>query len=69
MGEQTVELFQRNFLRPSEVADYLRLSDETIANLVNRGELPSIRVDSDVLIPSPALRAYIRRASKRAGDG
>lgn len=42
-----------------EVADLLRVSHDTVARMVAREELPSIRIsDRIVRIPAPALRRF-----------
>ncbi len=61
-----------------EVAERLRVSHDTVARMVARGELPAIRVsDRLVRIPAPALHRFetgvpvVRRgvARRRVRDG
>ncbi|HJP88515.1 MAG TPA: helix-turn-helix domain-containing protein [Candidatus Limnocylindrales bacterium] len=42
-----------------EVAELLRVSHDTVARMIDRDELPAIRVSARLVrIPAPALRRY-----------
>jgi excisionase family DNA binding protein len=51
-----------------EAADALGVSHDTVSRLVERGELPAIRVSERIVrIPTPAFEAYVsgRRPARR----
>lgn len=49
----------RLLLRPSEVADALALGRTTVYGMIQRGELPTLRIGAAVRIPIDALREWI----------
>jgi len=51
----------RLLLRPSEVADALALGRTTVYAMLQRGELPMVRIGSAVRVPIDALRGWIER--------
>ena len=51
----------RLLLRPSEVADALALGRTTVYGMMQRGELPTVRIGSAVRVPIDALRSWIER--------
>ena len=59
-------LNERLLLRIDEVAALIGVSRTTAYALVNRGELPSIRIGGLLRIPNDALRKLIE---ERAGTG
>lgn len=49
----------KRYLTPSEVASELRVSTDTVLRLIDRGELPAIRVSERIYrIPVPALERF-----------
>lgn len=46
-------------LKASEVAQVLRISKSSVHRMLERGEIPHLRVGSEPRIPEAALRAYI----------
>lgn len=51
------------YLTVAEVADLMRLSRMTVYRLINRGELPAVRVGRSFRVPQDALDAYLRTHS------
>ena len=51
------------YLTVAEVAELMRLSRMTEYRLVNRGELPAVRVGRSFRVPQDALEAYLREHS------
>lgn len=53
-------------LTPNEVASELRVSTDTVLRLIDRGDLPAIRVSERIYrIPAPAFARYERGAVTR----
>lgn len=52
---------ERRFLSKSEVAERLEVSGQTVARMVERGDLPSIRIGQRVKVPASGLAEYIRK--------
>lgn len=51
----------KRYLTPSEVASELRVSTDTVGRLIDRGDLPAIRVSARIYrIPVPAFARYER---------
>lgn len=50
------ELLQRPTLRPDEVARILRMSRNGVYEAINRGDIPSIRIGSRIVIPGEPFR-------------
>lgn len=47
-----------------EVAERLRVSHDTVARMIDRGELPAIRVSANLVrVPAPALHRIERGAA------
>lgn len=56
----------KRYLTPSEVASELRVSADTVLRLIDRGDLPAIRVSERIYrIPAPAFARYERGAVSR----
>ena len=56
----------KRYLTPSEVASELRVSTDTVLRLIDRGDLPAIRVSERIYrIPAPAFARYERGAVSR----
>ena len=52
---------EKRYLTPTEVAAELRVSTDTVLRLIDRGDLPAIRVSERILrIPAPAFARYER---------
>lgn len=51
------------YLTVAEVAELMRVSRMTVYRLVNRGELPAVRVGRSFRVPQDALDAYLRENS------
>lgn len=50
---------ENRYLTPSEVASELRVSTDTVLRLIDRGELPAIRVSERIYrIPAPAFERF-----------
>lgn len=62
---------EKLLLRVSEAADLVSVSRAQAYLLIQRGELPSIRLGRSVRVPAEGLRAYVRRltAESRAEGG
>lgn len=57
---------ERRYLTPAEVAEHLRVSSDTVLRLIERGDLPALRVSERIYrIPVPALARYERGPVKR----
>lgn len=57
---------ERRYLTPAEVAERLRVSSDTVLRMVERGELPALRVSRRIYrIPVPAVERYERGPVKR----
>jgi excisionase family DNA binding protein len=56
------------YLTVAEVAELMRLSRMTVYRLVNRGELPAVRVGRSFRVPQDALDAYLREHSVEIVD-
>lgn len=57
---------EKRYLTPSEVASELRVSTDTVLRLIDRGDLPAIRVSERIYrIPVPAFVRYERGAVTR----
>ncbi|HEY8868717.1 MAG TPA: helix-turn-helix domain-containing protein [Candidatus Limnocylindrales bacterium] len=57
---------EKRYLTTSEVASALRVSSDTILRLIDRGELPALRVSERIYrIPVPAFERYERGSVKR----
>ena len=55
---------ERRWYTIKEVAERLRVSHDTVARMVERGELPAIRVSARLVrIPAPALHRIERGTS------
>lgn len=52
---------ERLMLRPAEVAETIGISRSKTYELIQRGEIPSIRVGSSVRVPMDLLKAWINR--------
>jgi putative molybdopterin biosynthesis protein len=59
---------ERRLYSFAEVADTLSLGRATIYDLVNRGELPVVRVGRAVRVPASALDEWVLRKTATAGD-
>lgn len=56
----------KRYLTPSEVASELRVSTDTVLRLIDRGDLPAIRVSERIYrIPAPAFARYERGSVTR----
>jgi excisionase family DNA binding protein len=53
-------------LTPDEVADQLKVGRAKVYELMDRGELPSLKIDRCRRIPASAVPAYIARKLKEA---
>jgi excisionase family DNA binding protein len=58
----------RLLLRLPEAARALGLGRSTIYQLVQRGELPVVRVGRAVRVPAEALREWVARQTERTED-
>ena len=57
---------EKRYLTPREVASGLRVSTDTVLRLIDRGDLPAIRVSERIYrIPAPAFARYERGAVSR----
>jgi len=65
----TTESGDRLLLRLPEVATRLGLGRSTVYELIQRGELPVIRVGRAVRIPAAALQRWVERQMDGAADG
>jgi excisionase family DNA binding protein len=59
----------RLLLKPIEFADAIGVSRSRAYELIQRGEVPSIRVGSSVRVPVDALRAWIQRQVEENARG
>lgn len=60
-------MLQRMLLRPLEAAEVLGIGRTKVYDLIHRGEIPSIRFDGSIRIPTDQLRETIaRKASTSA---
>jgi excisionase family DNA binding protein len=51
---------EKPLLRPSEVAEILKFSKNTVYGLIEAGELEHIKVRTRFWVPTTALMAYLR---------
>jgi excisionase family DNA binding protein len=56
-------------LTVAEIAQSLRVSRMTIYRLVERGNLPSVRVGHSIRVPAAAVRAYLDGQAERPSVG
>jgi excisionase family DNA binding protein len=57
---------EKRYLTPAEVAQALRVSTDTVLRLVDRGELPALRISERIYrIPVPAFARYERGRVER----
>jgi len=57
---------EKRYLTPTEVAAELRVSTDTVLRLIDRGDLPAIRVSERIYrIPAPAFARYERGTVSR----
>lgn len=52
---------ERKYMSQVEVAEQLEVSLQTVGRIVERGELPSIRIGRRLKVPSAAVSAYLER--------
>ncbi len=52
---------ERKYLSQVEVAERLEVSLQTVGRIVERGELPSVKIGRRVKVPSAAVSAYLER--------
>ncbi|MGH7226834.1 MAG: helix-turn-helix domain-containing protein, partial [Gemmataceae bacterium] len=57
----------REFLTTSEVADYLRLKERTIYELVRTRQIPCARVTGKLLFPKPMIDLWVMRQTEFDG--
>jgi excisionase family DNA binding protein len=62
----STELDDRLLLRLTEVATRLGLGRSTVYELIQRGELPVVRVGRAVRIPVAALQRWVERQTEEA---
>ena len=58
---------QARFLTVSEVADLLRLSPMTVYRLINKGELPAVRIGKSFRLREDDVDRYIAERYTQAG--
>jgi excisionase family DNA binding protein len=51
---------EKMYLRPKDVAAELGISDSAVYKMLDRGVLPSVRLEGSRRIPSPAFQAWLR---------
>ena len=60
---------QRALLSRREAAHMLAVSVDTVARLIGRGELHSVRIGRSVLVPQTEVQSFIdRRLTERHGE-
>ncbi len=52
---------ERKYLNMTEVAGRLEVSGQTVARMIERGELPAVKIGRRVKVPSAAVSAYLER--------
>lgn len=57
------------YLTVAEVAEVMRVSRMTVYRLVQRGDLPAVRVGRSYRVPADALDAYLAAAEVAPEDG
>ena len=63
------DIDDRLLLRLPEVAARLGLGRSTVYELIQRGELPVIRVGRAVRVPAAALQRWVERRTDETADG
>lgn len=63
-GEAQVQDHQPKLLSVREVADFLRCSQCTVRRLLDRGDVPAVRVLGAVRVKESDLIAYLDRARR-----
>ncbi len=56
-------------LKPTEVADVLRIGRSLVYGLLATGELPSIRVGRCIRVPAASLERWLATKEKAMGGG
>lgn len=57
-------MIDRNYYTPEELAKRFRLSLSTIYNLIDRGNLPSVKIGKCYRIPESSLNEYLKQQSR-----
>ena len=50
-----------------EIADYLRLKERKIYDLVSSGDIPHLRVSGKILFPRPLIQTWLMRNTQYSG--
>jgi excisionase family DNA binding protein len=51
-----------DYLKVSEIARTLTLSDQTVRSLIRRGDIPALRIGGLYLVPRATFNDYLQRA-------
>ncbi len=57
-----------DILDADEVAELLRLNEQTVKRLANRGELPGFKIGGRWRFRREAIEEYIRKLEQQQGD-
>ena len=57
----------RELLTTSEIAEYLRLKERKIYDLVSSGDIPHVRVSGKILFPRALIQTWLMRNTQYAG--
>ena len=57
----------RELMTTKEIADYLRLKERKIYDLVSAGDIPHVRVSGKILFPRSLIHTWLRRHTDYAG--
>jgi excisionase family DNA binding protein len=57
-----------SFLKPTEIANVLRVSTQTVRRLIDSGTIPSVVVGKQRRVESADLDRYLKRTSETEGN-
>ena len=59
---------EKLLLRPAEAGELIGVSRAQAYNMIQRGEIPSVRLGRSVRVPLEGLREHVRRLSQEQAE-